>query len=85
MLPGLLFIGINAFGLNFDNFKIGIVLLGFVPGFVEEITFRGMIIPNFMRIYNRSKGIWLSLFVSAGIFGLIHLANIFAGADFGTT
>lgn len=57
MLPGLLFIGINALGFNPNNFKIGIVLLGFVPAFVEEITFRGMIVPNFMRIYNRSKGI----------------------------
>lgn len=85
MLPGLLFVGINALGFNIDNFKVGIVLLGFVPGFVEEISFRGMIIPNLMRIYNRSKGIWLSLFVSAGIFGLIHLANVFAGADLGTT
>lgn len=57
MIPGLLFIGLNLFGLNPSNFKVGIILLGFVPAFVEEITFRGMIIPNLMRIYNRSKGI----------------------------
>lgn len=57
MLPGLSFVAINALGFNPDNFKIGIVLLGFVPGFVEEITFRGMVIPNLMRIYNRAKGI----------------------------
>lgn len=85
MLPGLFFIGINAFGLNIENFKFGIVLLGFVPAFVEEITFRGMIIPNIMRIFNRSKGIWLSLFLSAGIFGAIHSMNIIAGANVGTT
>lgn len=57
MLPGLLFVGINSLSFNPENFKIGIVLFGFVPGFVEEITFRGMIIPNLMRIYNRAKGI----------------------------
>lgn len=84
-LPVLLFAGLNVLGLNFANFKIGIVLLGFIPAFAEEITFRGMIIPNFMRIYNRPKGIWLSLFVSAAIFGGIHATNIFAGADVGTT
>lgn len=84
-LPGLLFVGVNVLGLNPENFKFGIVLLGFVPGFVEEITFRGLVIPNFMRVHNSSKGIWLGLFISAGIFGLIHAANIFAGADPGTT
>lgn len=84
-LPGLLFVLINVLGFNPSNFKIGIVLLGFVPGFVEEITFRGLVIPNFMRVHNNSKGIWLSLFISAGIFGLIHAANILAGADPGTT
>lgn len=85
ILPGVLFIGLNVLGLNPNNFKIGIVFLGFVPAFVEEITFRGMIVPNIMRVYNRAKGIWLSLFISAAIFGLIHAANILAGADPGTT
>lgn len=56
-LPGLLFVALNVLGMNASNLKFGIVLLGFVPGFTEEIMFRGMIIPNFMRIYHRSKGI----------------------------
>lgn len=56
-LPGLIFVGINLLDFKFENFKIGIVLLGFIPGFTEEITFRGMIVPNFLRIYNNSKGI----------------------------
>lgn len=77
--------GVNVLGFNPENFKFGIVLLGFVPAFVEEITFRGLVIPNFMRVHNNSKGIWLGLFISAAIFGLIHAANILAGADPGTT
>ena len=84
-LPGLIFVALNVFGLNFQNFKIGIILLGFIPAFQEEIAFRGMIVPNLLRIFNRAKGIWLALFVSALIFGGIHATNIFAGADAGTT
>lgn len=45
-LPGLIFIGLNFLDFNVENFKIGIILLGFVPAFVEEISFRGLIIPN---------------------------------------
>ena len=84
-LPGLVFVGINVFGFDPECFKVGIVLLGFVPAFTEEILFRGMIIPNFMRLFNGPKGIWISLFVSSFIFGLIHVANVFAGADLGTS
>lgn len=84
-LPGLIFVGLNVIGLNFQNFKIGIILLGFIPAFQEEIAFRGMIVPNLLRIFNRPKGIWLSLFLSAAIFGLIHAGNILVGADVGTT
>ncbi len=56
-LPGLIFVGINLIGFDPAYFKFGIILLGFVPAFSEEILFRGMIIPNFMRLYNRAKGI----------------------------
>ena len=56
-LPGLVFVGLNVIGFDPAYFKFGLLLLGFVPAFSEEILFRGMIIPNFMRLYNRPKGI----------------------------
>lgn len=84
-LPGLLFVCVNILGTDFSNFKIGILIFGFVPGFTEEIQFRGMVIPNLMRIFNKAKGIYASLFTAAIIFGVMHITNIFAGANVGTT
>lgn len=57
ILPAALLALLNLLGTNFGNFKIGILLLGFVPAFTEEITFRAMIVPNFLRIYNKPAGI----------------------------
>ena len=84
-LPGLLFVALNFFSVNIGNFKIGILLLGFIPAFTEEIAFRGLVIPNWMRVWNKKSGIWLSLFVTSAVFGLFHAANILVGADVGTT
>lgn len=84
-IPGLILIAINLFDFEPSNFKIGIVIYGFVPGVIEEVTFRGTVVPNFLRVYNSKKGVWLALFISAGIFGLIHISNVFAGADLGTS
>ncbi|MDO5329231.1 MAG: CPBP family glutamic-type intramembrane protease [Coriobacteriia bacterium] len=93
-LPAFVVVGFNCFGYFMGEvpefqrgvmWVIGVIVLGFIPGFIEEVGFRGMIVPNLIRIYNRKAGIWIALFVSAGIFGLIHMANVLAGADMGTT
>lgn len=84
-LPGILFVVYNALVAEYEYARFGIFLIGFLPAFVEEITFRGMIIPNLMRIHNNSKGIVMALLIPSFIFSLSHMGNILAGADFGTT
>lgn len=86
--PAFIICLLNAAGFFLGeeiNFKIGIIIFGFVPGFLEEIAVRGMLIPNLARIYSNDKGIWIALIVPAIIFGGMHAINIFAGADIGTT
>lgn len=51
-------------------------------GVLEETVFRGLMIPVMMR---KKKNIAVALFVSSGVFGLVHGGNLFAGADPGYT
>jgi membrane protease YdiL (CAAX protease family) len=45
--------------------------LSVISGVVEELLFRGIL----FRILAGWLGVWISLFVSALVFGLLHLAN----------
>ena len=88
MTPSYFMVLLNVISLfteGFGVFNLGIVIMGFVPGFTEEIMFRGLIIPNTLRIFNTKGGIYAALFISAGLFGLAHATNVLAGADPGTT
>lgn len=67
------------------NFKWGIVLYGCVPGIMEEIAFRGILIPNFLRTFNRSSGVWLALFIPAFMFSICHATNLLSGASVSST
>ena len=49
-------------------------------GFREETAFRGMIIPIMMFGAKSKKSIFRACAVSAGIFGVIHIFNVIAGA-----
>ena len=49
-------------------------------GFREETAFRGMIIPIMMFGAKSRKSILRACAVSAGVFGLIHMFNVIAGA-----
>lgn len=87
-LPGFVMCATNVVDFFVEggcNFKIGLIILGFVPGVIEEVAFRGMIVPNIIRIFNRRTGIYVALIVSSLLFGIVHASNILAGADFGTT
>ena len=59
-------IGSNPWQIVFSALWIGIV-----PGFVEEILFRGVL----YRIIEESLGTWIALISTSFLFGFAHLAN----------
>jgi len=55
-------------------------------GLFEEIVFRGVILVVFIqRLGSDKRGRFLAVFLSAGIFSIVHLFNLFAGAAVGDT
>lgn len=53
----------------------------FVGGY-EEISFRGFLLPLFLERMKKNRwGAFLAIAFSSAIFGLVHIVNIFAGAD----
>ena len=68
---------------TWDKIVLGIVMLIGV-GLREELIFRG-VIQNALAIKyaKSSKGIWLTVAVSALAFGLLHYGNVFSGVTFG--
>lgn len=56
------------------------VLLYASVGFIEEILFRGIILPLMLRRWGGTRrGIYLAVILSSSIFGLLHLINLVAG------
>ena len=52
---------------------------------LEEITFRGLILPTIYRKLKSNKNAqFLSVFISSALLGLAHLFNLFAGAGIGS-
>lgn len=51
-------------------------------GFFEELAFRGFVFPYVMEKRHETRtGIFFSIVISGGIFGLVHMLNLFAGAS----
>lgn len=50
-------------------FIFAIIVVGIIPGFMEELFFRGLILDGLNRNYSRRKAI----IISALLFGIIHL------------
>lgn len=59
--------------------------LSLIAGFTEEIAFRGIPVSLLMRQWHSEKKILTTLILTSAIFGLFHLGNLMAGADFGST
>ena len=55
-------------------------LRAFAPGFGEEAAFRGLGVANYLRCNPTEKGVVKIFWLSSIIFGLIHVANVLAGA-----
>ena len=55
---------------------------GISAGFLEEITFRGIVLYGFIRLWgNKKSGMAKGAVASSLIFGLLHIPNILAGAE----
>jgi membrane protease YdiL (CAAX protease family) len=50
-------------------FIFAIIVMGIIPGFMEELFFRGLVLDGFSRNYSSRKAI----IISALLFGIIHL------------
>jgi membrane protease YdiL (CAAX protease family) len=50
-------------------FIISIIIVGIIPGFAEELLFRGLILDGLIKNYSKRKAI----IISALLFGIIHL------------
>lgn len=67
-MPALLNDSFNGIFIN-QNLFIAFILIGIIPAFTEEMTFRGLFITGFSKNYSIKK----SIIVGALLFGLIHL------------
>ena len=63
------------------NSVLMILSVSLVAGIVEEITFRSLILANFMRITGDYRGMLTSVVFSSLVFGSAHFTNLAAGAD----
>ena len=72
--------------LEFGTASVIIALLrATAPGFSEEIMFRGLGVANYMRTIKSSKQITFIMILSSVVFGLVHVGNVFAGAELKTS
>ena len=55
-------------------------------GALEELAFRGVLLPLLLRRLGRTKkGMWQSVILSSVIFGFVHFTNLIEGADLAST
>ena len=57
------------------------VAMGIAAGFVEETWFRGLAVPIGMGYLPRDRRILVTVLVTSIFFGVLHLGNIFGGAQ----
>ena len=69
--------------------KIIINALSIIIGaaFTEEVLFRGIILNKILDFFGRNsiKNVFISIIIVSGLFGLVHLSNVFQGADIGSS
>lgn len=63
------------------NNVLMVLSISLVAGIVEEITFRSLILANFMRITRDYRGMLTAVIFSSLVFGSAHFTNLAAGAD----
>ena len=78
------FIFTGEWSLNFRDPILSLLTAsnGISAGFLEEITFRGIVLYGFIRLWgNKKPGMVKGAVASSLIFGLLHIPNILAGAE----
>lgn len=96
VLPSLLFVVQNLYDFDAMQFnflapdvKMNPILtclaLAASPGITEELMFRGMPGANWMRVAKDGGDVMTCAIVTSVIFGVVHGANILAGAPIGAT
>ena len=74
------FDGTNPIRWNEPGLPVLFVLLFISVGFVEEVLFRGVMLPLMLRKWGNSrKGIYWTVIFSSAVFGLVHLFNLMMG------
>ncbi len=71
------------FNSNNDTIKWICYALAVLGGvLIEEITFRGLILPTVYRHFRFNKNcIFLTVIVQSGLFAIVHLVNLFSGSS----
>ncbi|MBR4200765.1 MAG: CPBP family intramembrane metalloprotease [Oscillospiraceae bacterium] len=64
-----------------QTFNLQVLSLGLTAGFSEEVVFRGLPLSYLKRQLRSEKQVPLIVFVTGGIFGLVHVSNILFGAS----
>jgi membrane protease YdiL (CAAX protease family) len=72
--------GVDWSGID-GGYLAGLLLLGVMVGFNEELLTRGLLLTS-LRPQLREILVW---FITSALFGLMHVTNIFFGADPGST
>ena len=67
------------------NDVLHIISVSCTAGIMEEMVFRALVLPNFMRLKRDYGGMIFSVVFTAIIFGFMHIVNLTSGGDFGRT
>lgn len=68
---------------NVLNDVLHIVSISCTAGIMEEMVFRALVLPNFMRVKRDYGGMIFSVVFTAVFFGFTHISNLAAGGNFG--
>ncbi len=80
------FIFVYRTGLKEGLAVLNIAIGCFLVGVSEELLCRGWLLNEFLEKFgNTKKGVWYSIIISGGIFGILHLGNVFTGQTWSTT
>lgn len=74
------FLGLLDYGFYFNPTLLSLTM-AVAAGFYEETVFRGVMVPIGMRYLKSKNRISVIIIVTSLIFGLLHIGNVFQGAN----